>query len=272
MQKLILFIKTYKPDFLRVLRLLRSIEKFNTDRIPVYIAVNDSDYTFFKNNLEGHYTLMRDSDIVTSKMKDGWRYSAIIKPQLYKTNICENYLVIDSDAEFIRPFSYLDFMYDDSTPYTIMHENKDFLELVESLHIDSEKVFHIAALRAVRKKLGTHGKLWDYGPNPHLWSTKVWRHFHEVYLQSLKHNFESYYREMEKDALPHEAAMYGEYLLKTRLIDIIPVEGFFKVYHYQEQFEKEKKYFSLEKLKKNYLGIIFQGNWNENINLLDTLT
>ncbi len=66
----------------------------------------------------------------------------------------------------------------------------------------------------------------------------------------------------EKPALPHEAAIYGEYLRKTRLIDILPVEGFFKVYHYQEQFELEKQWHDVERLSKNYLGIIMQSNWN----------
>ncbi len=67
---------------------------------------------------------------------------------------------------------------------------------------------------------------------------------------------------MELTALPHEAAIYGEYLLKTRLIDILPVEGFFKVFHYKEQFELERSQFDMERLKKNYMGIIMQSNWH----------
>ena len=51
MHKLILYIKTYRPDFLRVQNLLRSVEELNADNIPVYISVNDEDYRYFKNNL-----------------------------------------------------------------------------------------------------------------------------------------------------------------------------------------------------------------------------
>jgi hypothetical protein len=241
MEKIVLYIKTYRPDFERVQMLLRSIEQYNTDNIPVYISVNDPDYKFFKNNLSGSFTLFRDSDIVVSKMKDGWRHQAIVKPHLYRANICENYLCVDSDSVFIRPFTRSDFMYDNNTPYTIMHENKTFMDMLEILGMDSATIFHINALKSIRQRFGTHGKLWDYGPNPHLWSTKVWQHFIEVYLAAENHTFESFYREMELSALPHEAAIYGEYLLKTRLIDILPIEGFFKVYHYKEQFEMEEK-------------------------------
>lgn len=263
MEKLVLYIKTYRPDFTRVQRLMASIEQYNMDKIPLYISVNDPDHGFFKKNLQGNYTLMRDSDLVVSKMKDGWRHQAIVKPHFYRAGVCENYLCVDSDSVFIRPFYTADFMYDDNTPYTIMHENKSFLDTLEILGKDSATIFHINALKSIRERFGTHGKLWDYGPNPHLWSAKVWQHFMEVYLAAQQHSFESFYREMELSALPHEAAIYGEYLLKTRLIDILPVEGFFKVYHYKEQFELEEKFHDIERLKKTYMGIIMQSNWNE---------
>jgi len=262
MHKLVLFIKSHKPDFIRVQKLLQSIDEFNTDHIPVYIAVNDDDYKFFRKEISGNFTLLKDSDIVKCKPKDGWRRQAIVKPQLYKLGVCENYLCVDSDAFFIRPFSITDFMYDDKTPYTIMHENKSFMDMLELIGHDSGHIFHINALNAIRARFGTHGKYWDYGPNPHLWSCKVWQHMIEEYLAPQGYTFESFYNEMEEIALPHEAAMYGEYLLKTRLIDILPVEGYFKVYHYKEQFELEKPYFDIERLRKNYMGIIMQSNWN----------
>ncbi len=262
MNKLVLFIKTYKPDFRRVQNLLHSIELFNVDQIPVYISVNDSDFKFFKKNLSGTFTLIRDSDIVRTKMKDGWRLQAIVKPHFYRLEVCESYLCVDSDAVFIRPFGYTDFLYDDHTPYTVMHEHKSFLDTLELIGKDSASIFHINALKSIRMQFGTKGKNWDYGPNPHLWSAKVWRHFMDVYLEEQGLNFENFYKKMELSSLPHEAAIYGEYLLKTRLIDILPVEGFFKVYHYKEQFEMEKANFDIERLKINYMGIIMQSNWN----------
>jgi len=262
-ETLILYIKSFRPDFNRAETLIRSIEKYNRDNIPVYISVNDKDLAYFKKRIPGNITLLKDSDIIECTIKDGWRYQQVVKSQLHRLGVCENYLCIDSDSEFIRDFSRTDFMFDEHTPYTVMHENKSCLDMMEIIDHNSADLFHTRAIHATRERFGTHGKIWDYGPSPYLWSTKVWQHFHDHYLTPQGYSFESFFKEMELAALPSEAVIYGEYLLKTRLIDIWPVEGFFKVYHYREQFELESPYFDIERLKKNYMGIIKQSNWNE---------
>lgn len=153
-------------------------------------------------------------------------------------------------------------MYDDETPYTIMHESKSFLESMEKIGLDSKNIFFKEALRATRPFFGNKGKEWDYGPSPYLWSCKVWEHLIESYLkQQQNKTFEDLFNEIDKITSPSECVIYGEYLLKTKLIDIYPIEGFFKVYHYEKQYNLEKKFHSIEKLKKNYLGLIFQSNW-----------
>lgn len=259
---LILFVKTYRPDFERTQNLLNSIEKHNKENIPVVISVNDVDFDFFNEHID-NYKIIKDSEIFFSDQKDGWRYQQIIKANVYRLGICENYLCIDSDSEFIRDFYYSDFMYDDKTPYTIMHESKSFLEKMENIGIDSEKIFFKEALRATRPFFGNKGKEWDYGPSPYLWSCKVWEHLIEVYLKEQNKSFEDFFNEIDKITSPSECVIYGEYLLKTKLIDIYPIDEFFKVYHYEKQYNIEKKFHNIEKLKKNYLGIIFQSNWRK---------
>ena len=258
MNRFILFIKSYKPDFAGTLTLLNSIEVYNKDRIPVYISVNDIDYHYFKSNLFGHdVTLIKDSDIIQCNLKDGWRYQQVVKSNVYRLGICDNYLCIDADSEFIRPFYINDFMYDEKTPYTIMHESKPFLEMAENINI--KRVFFLEALEAVRADLKTFGKNWDYGPSPYLWSCKVWQHFNDKYLAERKISFEVYLNNIH-ELSPSECVIYGEYLRKTKLFDIIPIENFFKVYHYKKQYDLEKKYFDRERLAKTYMGIILQSN------------
>jgi hypothetical protein len=262
LNKIVLYIKTYKPDYERAEKLLRSVEKFNKDNIPVYVSVNDMDYDFFRKRISGNLALIKDSEIVTCNITHGWVYQQIVKSQFYKLGVCENYLCIDSDSEFIRDFYISDFMYDENTPYTIMHEGKSFLDTMEIIGHDSKDLFYVKALKSVRDQFGTHGKLWDYGPSPYLWSTKVWKHFHEHYLVPKGLTFESFLGELEKTALPSETVVYGEYLRMTKVIDIWPIEGFFKVYHYKEQFQLEGAHFDIDRLKKTYMGIIKQSNWN----------
>ncbi len=259
---LILFVKTYKPDFESTKKLLASIEKHNKEHIPVFISVNDADFDFFATHIHG-YPVLKDSQIYFSDNKNGWRYQQIIKANVYRLGICENYLCIDSDSEFIRDFYYADFMYDDKTPYTIMHESKSFLEGVENIGLDSENIFFKEALRATRPLFGNKGKEWDYGPSPYLWNCKVWEHLIEVYLKEQNKSFEDFFHDIDRVTSPSECVIYGEYLLKTRLIDIYPIEGLFKVYHYEKQYNLEKKFYDTEKLKKNYYGVIFQSNWQK---------
>lgn len=261
MHKLAILIKTYKQDFELAKILINSINKHNIDKIPVYISINDEDFDFFKNKLITNHTLLKDSDIYKSNVKDGWRYQQIIKTQFYRLNVCYNYLCIDSDSKFIKDFYISDFIYSDNTPYTIMHESKSFLETMERINFDTDTIFFKEALKATRKILNTKGKIWDYGPSPYLWSCKVWQHFNEIFLAQRNQIFEDFFDEINKTTTPSETVIYGEYLRICNLIPIIPVEGFFKVYHYKKQFQLEKKHHNLEKLKKVYLGVIFQSNW-----------
>ena len=55
----------------------------------------------------------------------GWESQQIVKSSFWKLNLCKNYMMIDSDSYFIKEFTCDDFLYDDETPYTVMHEQKD---------------------------------------------------------------------------------------------------------------------------------------------------
>lgn len=268
MHKIAILIKTFRPDFNRVTVLLESIDNFNVDGIPVYISVNDEDYDYFTENLKTSHNILKDSDIYKCQIKDGWRYQQVIKTQFYRLNVAENYLCVDSDSRFLRDFRITDFIYDDATPYTIMHESKSFLEMVENIGMNSETIFFKQALDATRKLFGNHGKYWDYGPSPYLWSCKVWRHFNEVYLKEKGLTFEDFFELINKETSPSETVIYGEYLLKERIIEIYPVEGFFKVYHFKQQYYLEKRFYNTDKLKKIYLGVIFQSNWHGRKNFI----
>ncbi|WP_348798191.1 DUF6492 family protein [Flavobacterium adhaerens] len=264
MHKLIIFIKTYQPDFETVYQLLDSIDKFNRDNIPVVISVNDDHFDFLKPDCFKKYKVIRDSEITTTSITNGWRYQQIIKCNVYKLNICENYLSIDSDSMFIKDFYFSDFMYDDNTPYTVMQESKDLLEIDERLGMDSDNVFFKRALRDTRPFFGNKGKEWDYGPSPYIWSSKVWRHFNEVFLKDLNMTFEDFFNEIDKKSYsPSECVIYGEYLLKTKLITLYPIGNLFKVYHYQKQYSIERKQLSIEQLSKIYFGVIYQSNWKQ---------
>ena len=128
MNKLVLYCKSYDLDVNRAKILLDSIIKYNTDQIPFYISVPKKDIELFVKVLGNEsYTLIADETIDVKNA--GHKGQQIVKSQFWKLGLCENYVCIDSDCFFIKPFHVKDFMFNEQTPYTICHEYKSFFEV-----------------------------------------------------------------------------------------------------------------------------------------------
>ena len=139
MENIVLYCKSYAPDVNRVKNLLESIDKHNKDNIPFYISVPSSDIKLFQDILGNFPNIIEDESIHTNTQ--GWVGQQIVKSQFWKLNLCENYLCLDSDTYFIKNFYKSDFLYEDSTPYTICHEDKELMEwaLRSNLGFDIQK-------------------------------------------------------------------------------------------------------------------------------------
>ena len=60
-----------------------------------------------------------------------------------------------------------------------------------------------------------------------------------------------------------ETLLYLEALLKYKAIPIYPIEQLFRIYYYDWQFYILRRLGETSaKLRKNYLGVIYQSNWN----------
>lgn len=271
MTTLALYCKTYHRDFQRVARLLASINKHNRDNIPFYVSCPTAECQALKQVIgTDGYSFIADEDICNLHPRfTGWKSQILIKLYACLKISSENLLVIDSDAFFIRDFFESDFIAYDNVPYTLICENKNLAEmrkyLFDSNYKDTEYSKCAMAYRAIFE--GKSSKVYDYGPNPHLWSRKVLEHLVECYLTPNDLDFQSFsliFEQSNPNMHFRETLMYGEYLLATDCIKIVPTGPFFKVYHWKEQFEFENKVglFNVDQLKENYLGIILQSNWN----------
>lgn len=260
MHKLVLYCKSYDKDVYRAKTLLESIVKYNVDNIPFYISVPTKDTQLFHDVLGNeHYTLITDESIDTQN--EGWKGQQIVKSQFWKLGLCENYVCVDSDCFFIKPFRVTDFMFDNNTPYTICHEYKSFFEFLDKhpIGFDPYQSFLQERLQ-IMELFGRQGVIYDFGPGPTIWSTKVWQSLEENYIQPNGLKFSNL---IEQNG--SEFTWYGEWLLRTQEIRLIPKGPLFKNYHYPNQFEYDKHYaYDVQKIAKLYLGIGMQSIYEFN--------
>jgi hypothetical protein len=260
MNKLVLYCKSYDKDVYRAKTLLDSIIKYNIDKIPFYISVPKKDIKLFQNILgNNHYTLLEDESI--DSRNNGWTGQQIIKSQFWKLGLCKNYICIDSDCMFIKDFKISDFMFDDEIPYTVCHEYKSFFEFMEKfpLNFDPYESF-VEERKHIMELFGREGTIYDFGPGPTIWSTKVWKSLENNYLTPNNLKFSDLIQ-----VNGSEFTWYGEWLLYSQVIRLVPKGPLFKNYHYPHQYEFDKQMnYTIDKISKLYLGIGLQSIYNFN--------
>ena len=257
LEKLVLYCKSYINDLEHVKILLDSVKEFNIESIPFYISVPKAHFDTFKKELIGDYTLLIDEDIVSADQ--GWMGQQIVKSEFWKLGLCENYLCIDSDCLFIKPFYKKDFMFDENTPYTICHEYKSLFEFMDKNPLSFDPyVSFVEDREKIMKVFDRDGVIYDFGPGPTIWSTKVWSSLEEHYLKPNNLKFKDLI-----DHCPSEFTWYGEWLLASKCIDLFPRGPLFKNYHYPHQYDLDQQQnYDIDKIKKLYLGIGLQSIYN----------
>ena len=193
MKDLVLYCKSYRNDFLRLQRLLSSIEQYNDDQIPFYISTPVADKEMLEKILgeHGSYTWIADEDIVAANPKavfeqyqamPGGLSQAIVKSEFWRLKISENYLCLDSDCVFIRPFSKADFLTADGIPFTVLHQNKEFFQLANNRGQAKVTANLRAEAQRVQALFDRQGPEFYCAPAPFIWSAKVWESLDREYL------------------------------------------------------------------------------------------
>lgn len=265
--KFILYCKSYEGDLLRVKRLAKSIEKFNRDCIPFYVSAPEKDLAKFKLELSG-YTVhfVSDEDIVQSNPRvslreynswDGRLSQQVVKSEFWRLIECDAYLCIDSDDEFIKDFYLSDFMNESGEPYSVLMQSKDYLQFaINKGHSEIHANFERES-KMVKDQFGRSGPDYDFGIPPVIWSSKVWKDLDEKFLEPKSMTL--------WDAIkiaPSELRWYGESLLHFKSISIYPIESLFRSYHYRWHLKSlQKQGETVSKLKALYLGVVWQSNW-----------
>lgn len=273
MHDLVLYCKSYRNDFLRLKRLLASIDRFNADGLPFYISTPIADHELLIQTVgqEGYHWVADEEIVRANAQADFAAYQAmpgglsqqIIKSEFWRLRLTDNYLCLDSDSLFIQPFYRPDFMAVDGNPYTVLHQNKELFQLATDRgHLRVERDLRAEAER-VKALFARVGPNFYCAPAPFIWSAKVWQSLDQGYLQP---NDISLW-ELISPAHP-ETLIYAEALLKYRAIPLIAIEPLFRTYHFDWHYYLMKRLGETEeKLRQNYLGVIYQSAWEFELNL-----
>ena len=272
MEDIVLYCKSYSNDFLRLRRLLQSVGEYNSEHIPFYISTPTSDRALLIEVLgEQGYCWIADEDIVLANPKaDLERYKAmpgglsqqIIKSEFWRLEIAKNYLCLDSDGVFIKNFYRSDFIAEGGSPYTVLHQNKEFFQLAADRgYLKIEQALRSEAKR-VQARFERKGPTFYCAPAPFIWSAKVWESLDREHLTRLNISI------WEFISLDYpETLIYGEALLKYRAIPLLAIEPLFRTYHYDWQYYLMRRLGETEaKLRQNYLGVIYQSAWKSELN------
>ena len=265
MNALVLYCKSYQRDVLRVRRLCQSVERFNDAQLPMFVSAPKADQALFRQHLPGWVRLIEDEAIVSVSPGSPAHPESlsprlaqqIIKSEFWRLGEADNYLCLDSDSYFIRPFQASDFIHPDGDAYTVIHQNKALQQLAANRGIDKVQKSLEEEDRRFRELLGRKGPIYSYMPSPFIWSARVWRSLVQHYLEPRGLSL----WQAVTEELP-ESRWYGESLLLWQAIPLRPVEPLFQVYHYDWQYFLLRRLGENEdRLKRNYLGVVMQSNW-----------
>ena len=268
MKDFVLYCKSYSEDFLRLQKLLRSIQRYNIEQISFYISTPGGERALLEGIIgKQGYIWIADEDIVSANPRaslaqyramPGGLSQQIIKAEFWRLGLAKNYLCLDSDSKFIRDFRKSDFVSNENVPYTVLHQNKELFQIASNRgHHKVERDLKIEAER-VQKLFGRVGPHFYCAPAPFNWSAQVWQSLDQEYLQPKSISI------WDLITLDHpESLIYGEALMKYHAIPLITVEPLFRTYHYDWQYFLMRRLGETEaKLAQNYFGVIYQSAWD----------
>ncbi len=257
-----MYCKTYSKDIERLKKMLQSFEQFNKDNIFMYISVPANEIDLYKELHNDNVKIITDESFAKEHFatqtqygfKVGYVNQEICKLSFWETGLLENYLCVDSDVIFIRDFFVNDFMKDETTPYSVLVMDKD---LAIEKHYQAFWDERIKLVKKIYDYVELDDKRYRTCHGMQCMSAKV--------LRSLKEDFMNSKGLEYKDLIeisPFEFTWYNAWLQKSKIIDVVAVEPFFKTFHMRIDYNFSRlKMIDKKDLARSYVGIVLNSNW-----------
>ena len=270
MHNFCLMIKSYSKDLDHCRRLVDSINLFNVDNIFTYLVVEELDIEDFKS-LETDLIAVVSMESIPvdfaltpiNGISVGYINQEITKLAFWKLGLSKNYLCLDSDCKFIRPFYKSDFMFDYETPYTFLTEDRALQ--ADNVYYEQYWVSRKESILRIVDAIGYAPEFIETCHNTQVFSGKVLDHFENSFMA--KKNL-SYTDVLEIS--PYEFSWYNFWLQKNFQQDLQKREPNFLMIH-TEQMELNMRIQNINEsdVARGYLGIVWNSNYSRGFGVVD---
>lgn len=261
----VMFCKTFLKEKDRFEFMLSTFNQFNMDKVILFVSVPEKEKFAYDHYSSPTVKVITDEsyghDYFTTEtywgLTPGYINQEICKLSFWETSNCKNYLCIDSDLYFIRPFHKIDFMVDEFTPYSVLVMDKDLQ--IEDFYRDFAK-WRRGLIKKIFEEVGLEDSRYRTCHGMQVMNSDV--------LCDFKINFMDKKGISYKDLIklsPYEFTWYNAWLQKSKLIPVVATEPFFKTFHSEIEFLFSKTKKIKEKhIAEQYIGIVLNSNWSGN--------
>jgi hypothetical protein len=257
-------LKSYKDDFESVVKLIDSYNLNNYENLPLDIVVPRFDLPLFSTFTSNTISVFIEEDIpvifaneARSGIRPGYINQELVKLSYFRTERFENYLCLDSDALFLRPFGMNDF-------FTLQGE--PFMVLVEDRELQSTPLYRQEHWLARQNKLDDIKEYLGADRSTELLTC----HGFQIFQSSILRDFENkLLQEQEIDFIdlltisPYEFSWYN-YFVQLGNYNINVREPYFRVIHTGHQFAIEKMIgWKIDDWKHGYVGLVLNSNFQK---------
>lgn len=262
MTTLALMLRSYGPDVTYAARLIESFRRFNSENLHLFCIVPTGDVPLFEHLAGTDVTVMGDAHFTrhfvgeeVHGLSPGYLNQEIVKLAFWETDLADNYFCVDSDAFFLRPFGFADFMATDSVPYSVLVEDRDLA--VEPRYYREHWTTRQESIRRIHDEVGVEDPVLRTCHGHQIMSSAVLRSFKEEFLAPRDWTY--------SDALrfePLEFTWYNMWLQKCGVIPIHAREPLVKVFHHEgHHMEIMLRGVELSDLARGYLALVVNSNF-----------
>jgi hypothetical protein len=263
-----MMLKTYAGDSVYAHRLAATFEAHNVDGIPLYIVAPANDLPLFEDITCATELVAEErlgEHLVTEPLngvRPGYINQEIVKLAFWELGLTANYLCLDSDGEFIRDFRIADFMFDETTPYTLLAEDNDLI--VDPFYYRTYWEARRASIAKIQRAVGLSDRTMITSHGFSIFSAKVLGALREKYMVPNGLDYRGLL-----NISPYEFSWYNMWLQSDRTIPIHPREPLFKYLHHKGQhLAYLDQNIHLEDIARGYVGIVVNSNYSRGFGLV----